>query len=673
MASYEWPPQGGSSGGTVTSVGLSAPSSILSVSGSPVTTSGTLTLNLATQAANKVWAGPTTGADATPTFRSLVSGDIPSLSGIYLPLAGGTMAGNIAMGSHAITGFSFLSSSGSPIPASGAIRLSNNQQISWRNSLDSLNAVFDFGSTDVFDFIIGSTEAASVSTSGIQMQQQLQLNSASAVPVASNNIIIGGNAGDTLFISADHFTVPTSGHGGGIKFYGGTASPVNATEFYQGNTKSASIDTSGIWNFPLLTVSKPLILDGSGNLTSGNVSLTSQVTGLLPIANAGTGAATTSQNFAFIGPTSGSGAPSFRALTSGDIPSLSGIYLPLAGGAMSPGAITNLSGLASSASPLSATGFFKLGNNQLFGWRDQSNSFDVTLGYTSANVLEFTGTSSGNTNDFRSSHGSNTAGSDASLTAFVAGASGGDPKLALTVSGATDWSVGIDNSDSDKLKIGKSAAVGTNTYLTIDTSGNTTLAGSLALGSALTVANGGTGLGTLTLNNVILGNGTSTPQFVAPGTSGNVLTSNGTTWASTAPAASGVSTVGAFNASSIANGASISGSTITFGPADGTNPGMIKASGSQTLGATLTLTNTLAAQAKLKVGNPDATGNDAVVQASGAALTVTSQWLYGTGKDASTGVSFGSAATSSMACFKVNDLVVPGSLGTVPLLLHFSK
>ncbi len=54
----------------------------------------------------------------------------------------------------------------------------------------------------------------------------------------------------------------------------------------------------------------------------------------------------------------------------------------------------------------------------------------------------------------------------------------------------------------------------------------------------LGVANGGTGLTTLTANNVILGNGTSTPSFVAPSTSGNVLTSNGTTWQSTAPAAS---------------------------------------------------------------------------------------------------------------------------------------
>jgi hypothetical protein len=51
----------------------------------------------------------------------------------------------------------------------------------------------------------------------------------------------------------------------------------------------------------------------------------------------------------------------------------------------------------------------------------------------------------------------------------------------------------------------------------------------------LPVANGGTGATSLTANNVLLGNGTSAVQVVAPGTAGNVLTSNGTTWQSTAP------------------------------------------------------------------------------------------------------------------------------------------
>jgi hypothetical protein len=58
---------------------------------------------------------------------------------------------------------------------------------------------------------------------------------------------------------------------------------------------------------------------------------------------------------------------------------------------------------------------------------------------------------------------------------------------------------------------------------------------SLTLGSALPVASGGTGATTLTANNVLLGNGTSAVQAVAPGSSGNLLTSNGTTWASAAP------------------------------------------------------------------------------------------------------------------------------------------
>lgn len=69
---------GGGGGGTVTSVALALPS-IFSVSGSPVTTSGTLTGTLANQTANTVFAGPTTGSAAAPTFRALVAADIPSL------------------------------------------------------------------------------------------------------------------------------------------------------------------------------------------------------------------------------------------------------------------------------------------------------------------------------------------------------------------------------------------------------------------------------------------------------------------------------------------------------------------------------------------------------------------------------------------------------------------
>lgn len=64
----------------------------------------------------------------------------------------------------------------------------------------------------------------------------------------------------------------------------------------------------------------------------------------------------------------------------------------------------------------------------------------------------------------------------------------------------------------------------------VNTSGQ--LDASTGLVNAVPVANGGTGVATLTANNVLLGNGTSAVQVVAPGTSGNVLKSNGTTWTS---------------------------------------------------------------------------------------------------------------------------------------------
>ncbi len=61
--------------GTVTSVGVTVPS-ILSVSGVPITTTGTAVVTLATQTANTAWLGPASGASAAPTFRVPVFADL---------------------------------------------------------------------------------------------------------------------------------------------------------------------------------------------------------------------------------------------------------------------------------------------------------------------------------------------------------------------------------------------------------------------------------------------------------------------------------------------------------------------------------------------------------------------------------------------------------------------
>jgi hypothetical protein len=59
------------------------------------------------------------------------------------------------------------------------------------------------------------------------------------------------------------------------------------------------------------------------------------------------------------------------------------------------------------------------------------------------------------------------------------------------------------------------------------------------IGGTLGVAKGGTGKTTLTANSVLVGAGTGAVGEIAPSTSGNVLTSNGTAWVSSPPASGG--------------------------------------------------------------------------------------------------------------------------------------
>lgn len=95
---------GGGGSGTVTSVAMTVPA-FLSVAGSPITTSGTLAVTLATQTANTIFAGPTTGAAAAPTFRSLVAGDIPSLSASYINNSTSAQAAaNFNIGANGVIG-----------------------------------------------------------------------------------------------------------------------------------------------------------------------------------------------------------------------------------------------------------------------------------------------------------------------------------------------------------------------------------------------------------------------------------------------------------------------------------------------------------------------------------------------------------------------------------------
>jgi len=76
--------------------------------------------------------------------------------------------------------------------------------------------------------------------------------------------------------------------------------------------------------------------------------------------------------------------------------------------------------------------------------------------------------------------------SGASASSFLGLSTAGSGDAYAIMTAGTSWAIGVDNSDSDKFKISKSTALGTNDYFVIDTSGNVTFAGSVT--TALTAS-----------------------------------------------------------------------------------------------------------------------------------------------------------------------------------------
>jgi hypothetical protein len=178
-----------------------------------------------------------------------------------------------------------------------------------------------------------------------------------------------------------------------------------------------------------------------------------------------------------------------------------------------------------------APGFWFINNNLTLGgntatWR--VNSSDA--GVTSASIASGTRAIlvSNGTNMFLAM---STSSGTVTSVATGTGLTGGP----ITSSGT----LSLANTPVTVGSYGSASAVAS---FTVDAQGRLTAASSvpIALDAAaiasgtIGVTRGGTGKGTLALNSVLLGNGTSAVQEVAPGAAGNVLTSDGTTWVSDA-------------------------------------------------------------------------------------------------------------------------------------------
>lgn len=98
---FDWVNSSGFGSGTVESVALSLPN-VFNITGSPVTSTGTLTAAWVNQSGNVILASPSNGSSGEPVFRALVDADLPAA------IAAGRIDGvltkaNIPNGTNAIS------------------------------------------------------------------------------------------------------------------------------------------------------------------------------------------------------------------------------------------------------------------------------------------------------------------------------------------------------------------------------------------------------------------------------------------------------------------------------------------------------------------------------------------------------------------------------------------
>lgn len=186
-----------SGSGTVTSVDMTVPS-ILSVSGNPITGAGTLAVTLATEVKNKVFVGPATGSDATPTFRLLVGADLPlpqsaALGGVFSKavvsnnfLTGiSAVDGSVSQAQPAFTNISgTVAASQLPVPAAAALGGVFSKAVVSNNFLTGISSV---------DGSVSQAQPAFTNISGTIAAAQLPVAQAAALGAVFSKAAVSNN------------------------------------------------------------------------------------------------------------------------------------------------------------------------------------------------------------------------------------------------------------------------------------------------------------------------------------------------------------------------------------------------------------------------------------------------------------------------------------------------
>jgi hypothetical protein len=245
--------------GTVTSVATSGTVSGLTLTGGTITTTGTITLggtlsvlasNFASQTANTVLAAPN-GSAGVPTFRALVATDIPSLSGSYLPLTGGTLTG--ALGGTSATFSGTIASSGGNVTVNGGtIAAFNNGGIEIYNTSNAAFARITSSSGGLtFNVNNNSTTALTLASTGAA--------TFSSSVTANGNVTINGNR--TIYL-----TNPSTA-AGSLVFYNSTSSTIKS-----GLASYYNIADEGNLEFLSGGSSTKMVLTSGGNVGIGTTS-----------------------------------------------------------------------------------------------------------------------------------------------------------------------------------------------------------------------------------------------------------------------------------------------------------------------------------------------------------------------------------------------------------------